>query len=299
MDEAAGRLGEKIMTNRRLGGFAFALAAFGLLTCGCIPGIGGPDNGNPASNTLDDTTDDTPQDDGDNTDNHVVIPSSETSVSDLKNVYVLSAPIVGASLAGDVAGQFTALSAPLISAGWGSGALRFEVPGMDWLPVVKNFLTDAAGRGGLIQTYYLPLSAVRAGPIGGNLLDLAPAPGMSTVGVLPIIFVSTDFEGYPASGAGLSVELWSQQATCATCAYADATRYQHEVTPLISSIEIRQLRELGLWNDRVIAIIPKAGVWWARSEDAGSRVRNWMIVQPIGGTAAQVRCLTDAGNWPG
>jgi len=263
-----------------------------MLICGCDALPGSLGNGNPASNTIDDTTPD--EDPG----THVVIPSTEAAVSDFKNAYVLSVPLVGASLAGDAAGKFTALGASLISAGWGTGTLSFDVAGTDWLPATKTVLTEAAARGGLIRTYYLPLSAVGSGPLGGNLVDLRPAPGMATVGVLPIVFVTTDFEGYPASGAGLEVGLWSQQTTCDTCDYSEPTRFQHQMTPLISSIEIRKLRELGLWNDRLVAIIPKAGVWWAQSESEASRVRNWMILQPTGGQAGQVRCLTNSGVWP-
>ena len=279
------------MTIRRLGGFAF-LATFCILTCGCGAAPDPLANDDAPSN---DTTNTVPDA---NPGTHVVMPSSEASVSEFENAFVISVPIVGASLAGDVAGQFTALVAPLSSPGWGSGNLSFNVAGMEWMALAQAALTEAAGRGGLIKTYLLPMGALRAGGINGNLLDLAPAPGMATVGVLPIVFVTTDFEGYPGSGVGMEVGLWSQQAKCSTCNYEEPIRYQHEITPLISSIEIRQLRELGLWNDRVVVIIAKTGVWWAAS-DSTSSVRNWMILQPTGGTASQVRCLTSGGEWPG
>lgn len=284
------RLGEHSMTIRRLGGFAF-LAMWGVLTCGCGAAPDPLANNNPLTN---DTTDnDSDVDSG----AHVVFPSSQASISEFTNSFVISVPIVGASLAGDVAGQITALVAPLSAPGWGSGNLSFDVPNMDWLTVTQAALSEAAGRGGLIKPYFLPIAGFRAGPIQGNLLDLGPAPGMATVGVLPIVFVTTDFEGFPGSGAGIEVGLWSQQAKCPTCAFEEPIRYQHEITPLISSVEIRQLRELGLWNDRVVVIIAKAGVWWARSDES-TRVRNWMILKPTGGMESQVRCLTDGGLWP-
>lgn len=282
------------MAIRRLGGFAFLTASWCVLTCGCGAA---PD---PLAGLNTDSTDtaNTDPDADANPGTHVVIPSSEASISEFDNAFVISVPIVGASLAAEIAGQFTALAAPLSSPGWGSGNLAFNVADMEWMALAQAGLSEAAGRGGLIKTFLLPMGALRAGGINGNLLDLAPAPGMSTVGVLPIVFVTTDFEGYPGSGVGMEVGLWSQQAKCTTCNYEEPIRYQHEVTPLISSIEIRQLRELGLWNDRVVVIIAKAGVWWAQS-DASSQARNWMILQPTGGTASQVRCLTSGGEWPG
>lgn len=285
------------MTFRRLGGFA-CLATFAIVTCGCGAATDPLANNGTSTNDTADTNTNTNTDTTADPGSQVVMPSSEPSITDCKNAFVISVPIVGESLAADVAAHFTVMAAPLISGGWGSGRLSFDVPGMDWLTVTRAALTDAAGRPGLVRTYFLPIGSLRAGPLSGNLLDIAPAPGMSTVGVLPIVFITTDFEGFPASGMGLEVGLWSQQTTCPTCAYTDATRYQHGITPLISSVEIRQLREQGLWNDRIVVIIAKAGVWWAQSEEASSRVRNWMMLNPTGGAASQVRCLTSGGNWP-
>lgn len=261
--------------------------------CGAAPGV--PDNQDALTDNVNPDGDTTP--DGGSPANGVA-PNNDPSVSDLKNSFVLSVPLTGESLAGDAAGQMTAMAAALTSFGWGSGNTSFDVNGMDWLPAVRNVLTAAAARGGLIRTCYLPLTGTGVSPIIGNLADLPPAGSMATVGVLPIVFMTTDFEGYPASGVGLEVELWSQQTLCSTCAYEPSTRYHQQITPLISSTEVRLLRESGLWNDRLIVIIPKAGVWWAQSETSPNRVRNWMLIKPTGGEAGQVRCLTSNGEWP-
>lgn len=276
----------------RHSGIFSASIALTMLASGCIPAPGMPGNQNPLDQSAETDIDGRAGFD-------LQPPSNDASITEFKNAFVLSVPLVGDSLAGSAAGEFTTLAATLSSPGWGSGAIAFDVAGMDWLAPVRKVLGDAAGRGGLIRNAYLPLAAVGSGPVVGNLADLPPAPGMATVGVLPIVFITTDFEGFPAAGAALEVGLWSQQAPCSNCPYGQAIRFHQETTPLISSIEIRQLREAGLWNDRLIAVIAKTGIWWAQSENSKSPVRNWMILKPTGGEAGQVRCLTSNGEWPG
>ena len=289
------------MANRRLNraaaAFKLTTATLALSTLVLATGCGGIPAGSllPGGNNTGNNNDNSNPDDAPGF--TAVVPETGASVSDLANAFVISVPLTGANGAGTAAGQFTTLAAPLTAPGWGSSAIGFDVGRTDWADAVTHILTEANERGGVVKIWLKPLDVVSPDLVAANA-DLPPAAGMSTVGVLPIILLTTPDDGYPSAGVGMNVELWSQRTNAQTGVYDSATRYYNEALPLLSSIETRRLRENGLWNSRLLAIIPKTGVWWARSEGGAAPVRNWMKLSPVSTVVSQVRCLTDAGLWP-